>query len=171
MASYDRSSASTEPVSTTPYDASAASGETLRQTTSRTTSSGSRCERVAPAAAARRPDPDHLAGADRLGVGQRVDLALLGAARVDDDLERRAREPALDAPAGQDRPVRDGHEVAVLQHPDVLLVAEAAAELAGSPLSTASESDSTRNGKRASVNSVGRLRLSGTTWMVSSPSA
>ena len=39
------------------------------------------------------------------------------------------------------------------------------------PESIARPSDSTRNGKRASVNSVGRFRESGTTWMVSSPSA
>ena len=43
----------------------------------------------------------------------------------------RAGLAALDAPAGEDRAVGDGHEVGVLEHPDVLLVAEAAAVAPG----------------------------------------
>jgi hypothetical protein len=61
-------------------------------------------EGVAPAAA-RRPDPDDLSGADRFGVGEDLDLALVGPARVDGDLERSPGAAAVDAPARQDRPV------------------------------------------------------------------
>src|SRR5918993_2754190 len=85
-------------------------------------------QRVAPAATTRRPDADDLAGLDRLGVGEGVDLALVGPARVDDDLERRAGPAAPHAPAREDRAVGDRHEVGVPQHPDVLLVAQPAAE-------------------------------------------
>ena len=85
-----------------------------------------RVERIAPAAAARRPDPDHLAGPHRLGVRERVDLPLARAAGVDRHLERPPRAPAGDPPAGQDRAVGDRHERRVAEHPDVLLVAEPA---------------------------------------------
>jgi hypothetical protein len=52
---------------------------------------GRALQRVAPAAAARRPDPDDGAGPQRLGVGQRVDLVLVRAARIDGDRKRLGR--------------------------------------------------------------------------------
>src|SRR5215217_4173163 len=45
-------------------------------------------ERIAPAAAAGRPDADDGARRQRFGVGQGVDLVLVGPAGVDGDLER-----------------------------------------------------------------------------------
>ena len=91
------------------------------------TSSYGPLQRVAPAAAAGGPDADHLAGAHRLGVGQGVDLALVRSARVDGHLER---PPGLAAATPQqariDRSAMD-MKCASSQHPDVLLVAEAAA--------------------------------------------
>src|SRR5690606_33618180 len=88
-------------------------------------------ERVPPAATAGGADPDDLAGPDELGIGQRVDVALIRAAGIDRHLERRTGLAALDAPAGEDRAVRDGHEVRVLEHAQVLLVAQSAAVAPG----------------------------------------
>ncbi len=121
-----RSARPAAPATTTPYDARAASRDTLPHSTSRATSSYGRSQRVAPPAAAGGADPDRLAGPHGLGVGERVDHALARPAGVDGDLERSARLAAADAPAGQDRPVGDRHEVRVLEHPDVLLVAQPA---------------------------------------------
>src|SRR5205085_11056093 len=89
-------------------------------------------ERVAPAATTRSTDPDRLPRPDGLGVREGVDLALPRAARVDDLLERPSGPAAPDSPAREDRAVRDRHEVRVLEHPEVLLVAEAPAVLARS---------------------------------------
>ena len=131
--SYDSESSSSEPVSTTPYDASAASGETLRQTTSRTTSAGSRSsgspQPPPPVVRIRITSPAATGSASARASTSRS-WGPPGSMTTSNGLPA---EPALDAPAGQDRPVGDGHEVAVLEHPDVLLVAEAAAELARSP--------------------------------------
>ena len=88
-------------------------------------------QRISPAAPARGPDPDQRPGRHRLCVGERVCGPLILAAWVDHHLERTSGLPAVDPPAGQDRTVRDRHEVAVGEHPDDLLVAKAAAELPG----------------------------------------
>ena len=52
-------------------------------------------ERVAPTATAGGSDPHHLTGAHRLGVGERVDRALVRAALVDGDCERATSLAAL----------------------------------------------------------------------------
>ena len=103
----------------------------MPQRRSRSTSVVRSFERVAPAAAAGRADADHLTGPDRLGVGERVDLTFVGATEVDGDAERHTGLASLDPPAGEDRAVGDAHEVRVLEHPDLLLVAEPTAVAPG----------------------------------------
>src|SRR5690606_30370512 len=89
-------------------------------------SAGVAVVRGAPAAAARGADADDLARLDRVVVDQ--PLHLLAA---DLHPEGPSGEAAVDAPAGQDGPVGDGHVGGVAQHPDVLVVAEAAPAHAG----------------------------------------
>src|SRR5690606_31032323 len=89
-------------------------------------SAGVAVVRGAPAAAARGADADDLARLDRVVIDQALHLLA-----VDLHPEGTPGESAVDAPAGQDGPVGDGHVGGVAQHPDVLVVAEAAAVHAG----------------------------------------
>ena len=89
-------------------------------------------ERVPPPAAPGRLDPDDLARLHRDVVGQTREDTLVGAARVDRHLERRAGLAALEAPALEDRTVRDRQERRVLEYTDPLVVTEPAPVLPGS---------------------------------------
>ena len=129
--SYPSESSSSEPVSTTPYAASAASGETLRHTTSRTTRCGSRSSGLPqppPPVVRIRITSPALTGSSSASASTARSFGPPGSMTTSNGLPG---QPALHAPAGQDRPVGDRHEVRVLEHPDVLLVAEAPAELPG----------------------------------------
>src|SRR5699024_8677320 len=89
-------------------------------------------QRISPPTTTGGADPDHLTGGHRFGVGQGIDLALTRTTRVDGDLKRVTCLPTLQAPARENGPVRDRHEVRVLAHPDVFLVAQATAVSPGS---------------------------------------
>src|SRR6266545_3621874 len=87
-------------------------------------------ERIAPAAAAGRHDPHHLARAHRLAVDEAAEIPR-SAFDIDRHAERLARLSAVDPVAAEPHAIGGNDGAAVDQCPVVLLIAEAAAPAAG----------------------------------------
>ena len=87
-------------------------------------------ERIAPAAAARREDPNNLAGQHRFAIDKAAEIARL-TLDVDGDAKWQAGLSAIDAVAAEPHAIGGDDGAAIDQRAVMLLVAKSATALAG----------------------------------------